>query len=186
MGARSPERLLDEVSLFLHQVESGLSDRQRMTLYRLHEQENPLEGKKVLVVDDDMRNVFAMTQLLQRHGLEVVKAKNGRVALDQLDAVPDIDLVVMDVMMPVMDGLEAMRRIRAQARFARLPVVAVTAKTLPEDRQACLEAGASDYLTKPMDPDNLLALMRVLLFDARLNQRASLAGTQHEDHRRAS
>ncbi len=165
-GVRSPDRLLDEVSLFLHQVDDELSEAQRSALRELHDPKATLQNKKVLVVDDDMRNVFALTELLQRHDLEVLKAKNGQVALDRLDADPGIDLVVMDIMMPVMDGFEAMRRIRAQERFAQLPIVAVTAKTLPEDRQACLEAGASDYITKPMDPSNLLALMRVLLFDA--------------------
>ncbi|MEQ9501676.1 MAG: response regulator [Deltaproteobacteria bacterium] len=170
-GARTPDRLLDEVSLFLHQVERDLPAPQRAALNRLYDKEEVLRGRKVLVVDDDMRNVFALTELLQRHGLEVLQAKNGKVALEQLDAHPDVDVVVMDIMMPIMDGYEATRRIRALPEYAELPIIAVTAKTLPEDRDACLAAGASDYISKPMAPDNLLALMRVLLFDN--------AGTAH-------
>ncbi len=172
-GARSPERLLDEVSLFLHQVEDGLSDEQRRTLNKIQNESDVLSDRKVLVVDDDMRNLYAMTELLQRHGIEVIKAKNGNVALEQLDAREDIDLVIMDIMMPVMDGFEAMRRIRSQPRHASLPIIALTAKTLQEDRQACLEAGASDYIAKPMDSANLLALMRILLFDSRRDKPAS-------------
>ncbi|MEM7203968.1 MAG: response regulator [Planctomycetota bacterium] len=177
-GASSPERLLDEVSLFLHQVDADLPISQREIIKKLHDPRTVLDGCKVLVVDDDMRNIFAMTELLQRQGLEVLKAKNGSIALEQLDAAPSVDLVIMDVMMPVMDGYEAMRRIRAQPRFASLPIIALTAKTLAEDRQACLEAGASDYLTKPMDPNNLLALIRVLLFGASTNRPAATAATQ--------
>ncbi|MEQ8981632.1 MAG: response regulator [Deltaproteobacteria bacterium] len=163
-GARTPDRLLDEVSLFLHQVERDLPAPQRATLNRLYDKEEVLRGRKALVVDDDMRNVFALTELLQRHGLEVVQAKNGKVALEQLDAHPNVDVVVMDIMMPIMDGYEATRRIRALPEYKELPIIAVTAKTLPEDRDACLAAGASDYISKPMSPENLLALMRVLLF----------------------
>lgn len=166
-GAGAPDRLIDEVSLFLHQVDEQLSESQLSTLRRLHDPRSLLDGRRVLVVDDDMRNAFAMTELLQRHGLHVTKAKNGQVALDRMADDPSIELVIMDIMMPVMDGYEATRRIRAQEHLAELPIIALTAKTLPEDRQACLDAGASDYLTKPMDPDNLLALIRVLLFHCR-------------------
>jgi len=165
-GACSPDRLIDEVSLFLHQVDHELPEAQRDLLHELYDASDPLKGKRVMVVDDDIRNVFAMTDLFQRHEMEVVKAEHGEAALERLAEDADIDLVIMDVMMPVMDGLTAMREIRANAKYASLPIVAVTAKTLPEDRAACLEAGASDYVTKPTDPYNLIALARVLLFDA--------------------
>ena len=166
-GVESPARLLDEVSLFLHQAEADMTDAQQATLHKLHRRERELDGRTVLVVEDDMRNMFAMTELLQRYGVRVLQARNGQVALEVLQDNAVTDLVIMDIMMPVMDGFEAIRRIRAQQRFETLPIVAVTAKTLPEDRQACLTAGASDYITKPMDPENLVALMRVLLFDNR-------------------
>lgn len=166
-GARSPDRLLDEVSLFLHQVGSELAEPQRETLQRLYDPSAALDQRKVLVVDDDMRNVFALTHLLQQQGMHVLQAKNGEIALEKLDRHPDIDLVITDIMMPVMDGFELIRRVRKHTRHAGLPVIAVTAKSLPEDRDACLEAGANDYISKPMSPGNLLSLMRVLLYSGR-------------------
>ena len=131
----------------------------------LHDPAQVLDGRRVLLVDDDMRNLFALSGLLQKQGISVVKADNGQVALDKLDKDPAVDLVIMDIMMPVMDGYEAMRRLRADDRFRELPIIALTAKAMPEDREACLEAGASDYLTNPLEPENLLALLRVLLFE---------------------
>ena len=169
-GVRSPERLLDEVSLFLHQIDESYNDKQQSMLRNLHDKRAILEGKTVLIVDDDMRNLYAMTELLQSQGLQVLKAKNGALALEQLSQTPDIDLVVMDIMMPIMDGFEAMRKIRLQSHFKDLPIIAITAKTLPEDRQACLEAGANDYIAKPMDPQNLVSLMRVLLFNSAMTE----------------
>jgi CheY-like chemotaxis protein/HAMP domain-containing protein len=160
---RSQERLLDEASLFLHRVVADLPESQRQAIARLHPPEAALQGKKVLVVDDDMRTVFALARLLGDCGLTVVKAENGEKALSALAAQPDVDLVLMDIMMPVLDGLETMRRIRAQERHAKLPIIALTAKAMKGDREQCLAAGASDYLPKPLDPDRLLSLMRVWL-----------------------
>lgn len=172
-GARSPERLLDEVSLFLHQVESQLSQTQRETLQQLYDPAAALRERRVLIVDDDMRNVFALTHLLQQQGMEVLQAKNGEVALEKLDQYPEIDLVVTDIMMPVMDGYELIRRVRTHPDHADIPIIAVTAKSLPEDRDACLTAGATDYISKPMAPSNLLSLMRVLLYSGREPVRGS-------------
>jgi CheY-like chemotaxis protein len=160
---RSQERLLDEASLFLHRVVADLPESQRRIIARLHPPEAALQGKKVLVVDDDMRTVFALSRLLGDCGMTVVKAENGEKALSALAAQPDVDLVLTDIMMPVLDGLETMRRIRAQERHAKLPIIALTAKAMKGDREQCLAAGASDYLPKPLDPDRLLSLMRVWL-----------------------
>jgi CheY-like chemotaxis protein len=125
--------------------------------------EQVFEGRKVLLVDDDMRNIFALTSVLEQRGLTVEPARNGVEALDKLDAQNDIDIVLMDVMMPVMDGLEATRRIRADPRFQKLPVITVTAKAMRDDQEQCRRAGANDYLAKPIDPDRLLSLLRVWL-----------------------
>ncbi|KAB2891554.1 MAG: response regulator, partial [Kofleriaceae bacterium] len=160
-GAKSPERLLDEVALFLHQVEAELPpDRQRM-LRDARNREAAFEGRRILVVEDDVRNVFALTALLEPKGAKVEVARNGKEALQQLDADPDVDLVLMDLMMPEMDGLEATRRIRKDLRFARLPIIALTAKAMTDDRDRSLEAGANDYIAKPLDVDKLLSLARV-------------------------
>jgi signal transduction histidine kinase/CheY-like chemotaxis protein len=161
-GARSPERLLDEVTLFLHQVETTLpSDRQRM-LRVARDRESVLDGKRVLIVEDDVRNIFALSRVLEPCGLTLVIARNGLDALAVLNQ-QSVDLVLMDIMMPEMDGLEATRRIRAQAAFAKVPIIALTAKAMPDDQQRCLEAGANDYITKPIDVDKLLSLMRIWL-----------------------
>lgn len=160
---RSQERLIDEVALFLHRVVRDLPEEKRRTIRRLHETDEPLRGRKVLVVEDDMRTMFAMARLLAEHGLNPVKAENGERALELLAANPDVDIVLMDMMMPVLDGYEACRRIRAQSKYAQLPVIALTAKAMKEDRDKCIQAGASDYLSKPVDPPRLLALMRVWL-----------------------
>ncbi|WP_052507574.1 response regulator [Desulfonatronovibrio magnus] len=160
---RSQERLIDEVTLFLHRVVQDLPRDTRRVIEHLHESDEPLRGRKVLLVEDDMRTLFAMSRLLAEHGMEPVKADNGVKALAVLDEQPDVDIVLMDMMMPVMDGYEAMRRIRAQERFAGLPVIALTAKAMKEDRAACIAAGANDYLAKPVDPERLASLMRVWL-----------------------
>jgi CheY-like chemotaxis protein len=160
---RSQERLIDEVALFLHRVVRDLPEDNRRAILHLHESDEPLRGKKVLIVEDDMRTMFAMARVLTGHGVAPIKAENGERALALLAEHPDTDLVLLDMMMPVMDGYEAARQIRSQPAFARLPIVALTAKAMKEDRQRCLEAGATDYLSKPVDPDRLLSLMRVLL-----------------------
>jgi CheY-like chemotaxis protein/CHASE3 domain sensor protein len=162
-GARSPERLLDEVTLFLHRVESRMSGERRDMLRTARNREQVFEGRKVLLVDDDMRNIFALTSVLEQRGLIVEPARNGVEALEKLDAHGDIDLVLMDVMMPVMDGLEATRRLRADARWEKLPVIAITAKAMRDDQEQCRRAGANDYLAKPIDTDRLVSLLRVWL-----------------------
>ena len=160
-GARSPERLLDEVTLFLHTVESQLSAERQTMLRTARNREKVFEGRKVLLVDDDVRNIFALASALEQKGLQVEIGRNGFEALSKLAEVPDIDLVLMDVMMPGMDGLEATRRIRANPKFAQLPVIAVTAKAMKDDQEQCRRAGANDYLAKPIDLDRLFSLMRV-------------------------
>ncbi len=162
-GARSPERLLDEVTLFLHKVESRMPAEQRDMLRTARNRELVFEGRKVLLVDDDARNIFALTSVLEQRGLTVEPARNGVEALEKLAAQSDIDIVLMDVMMPVMDGLEATRRIRADARWSKLPVIAITAKAMRDDQEQCRRAGANDYLAKPLDPDRLMSLLRVWL-----------------------
>jgi len=160
-GARSPERLLDEVTLFLHQVETELPpDRQRM-LRDVRHRDAVFEGRRVLVVEDDVRNVFAITSVLEPTGAKVEIARNGREALTHLANHPGVDLVLMDIMMPEMDGLEATRRIREQPELAKLPIIALTAKAMTDDRESCLAAGANDYIAKPLDVDKLLSLARV-------------------------
>jgi len=160
-GARSPERLLDEVTLFLHTVESKLSAERQTMLRSARNREKVFEGRKVLLVDDDVRNIFALASALEQKGLEVEIGRNGFEALSKLAEMPDIDLVLMDVMMPGMDGLEATRRIRANPKYAQLPVIAVTAKAMKDDQEQCRRAGANDYLAKPLDLDRLFSLMRV-------------------------
>ncbi|MDI3381549.1 response regulator [Xenophilus aerolatus] len=160
-GARSPERLLDEVTLFLHKVESQLSTERQSMLRSARGRDRVFEGRRILIVDDDVRNIFALTSALEQRGAVIEVARNGREALEKLDAVPDIDLVLMDVMMPEMDGLEATRRLRQDKRFAKLPVITVTAKAMKDDQEQCLAAGASDYLAKPIELDRLFSLLRV-------------------------
>jgi len=160
-GARSPERLLDEVTLFLHKVESALSSERQGMLKMVRSRDRLLEGRRILLVDDDMRNIFALTGALEQKGALVEIARNGFEALEKLDLVADIDMVLMDIMMPGMDGLEATRRIRADGRFQKLPIIAITAKAMKDDQEQCLKAGASDYLAKPIDIDRLYSLLRV-------------------------
>jgi Signal transduction histidine kinase len=162
--ARSPERLLDETALFLHRVEANLPEEKRQILEQLHESDPVLAGKKALIVDDDMRNIYALTSLLERHKMNVVYAESGADGIEQLKNNPDIDVVLMDVMMPEMDGYEAMRRVRATEQYRNLPMIALTAKAMKGDREKCMEAGASDYITKPIDAQQLISLLRVWLY----------------------
>jgi CheY-like chemotaxis protein/signal transduction histidine kinase len=163
-GAKSPERLLDEVTLFLHSVESTLSAGQREMIRMQHDPDKALLGRTVLLTDDDLRNTFALSKLLKKHGMNVAIADNGQMALDKLKENKAIDLVIMDIMMPVMDGYQAMKEIRAQKAYQKLPIVALTARAMPEEQEKCVAAGANDYLTKPVDIDRLLTLLRVWLF----------------------
>lgn len=160
-GARSPERLLDEVTLFLHKVESQLSSERQTMLKTVRGRDRVLEGRRVLLVDDDVRNIFALTGALEQKGAIVEVGRNGFEAISKLDEVSDIDIVLMDIMMPGMDGFEAMRRIRTDQRFQKLPIIAITAKAMKDDQEQCLKAGASDYLAKPIDIDRLYSLLRV-------------------------
>jgi CheY-like chemotaxis protein len=162
--ARSPERLLDETSLFLHRVESRLPDEKRKMLEQLHSADEVFHGKKVLIVDDDVRNVFALTSALEAGGMEVVFAENGRDGIECLKANPDVDLILMDVMMPELDGHETTKAIRELPEFERLPIIALTAKAMKGDRERSIASGASDYIAKPVDTDQLLSLMRVWLY----------------------
>ena len=161
---RSLERLLDETSLFLHRDISKLPENQRHLIEKLYEGSASLEGKKVLVVDDDIRNIFALTSVLERNKMEVISSENGRTAIELLQQKPDIDIVLMDIMMPEMDGYETMRQIRGLSQFETLPMIALTAKAMKGDREKCIEAGASDYVSKPVDTEQLLSLMRVWLY----------------------
>jgi signal transduction histidine kinase/DNA-binding response OmpR family regulator len=160
---KSPDRLLDETSLFLHRVEASLPPEKRRMLEQLHQIDPTLAAKKALIVDDDIRNIFALTSVLERQQMEVVYAENGADGLQILERVPGVDIVLMDVMMPGMDGYEAMRRIREKREFKELPIIALTAKAMKGDREKCIQAGASDYVTKPVDTDQLLSLLRVWL-----------------------
>jgi CheY-like chemotaxis protein/CHASE3 domain sensor protein len=164
-GAKSPERLLDEVSLFLHQVVAELPAEQQRMIREARNRDAALEGRRILVVEDDIRNVYSLTSILEPRGAAVEIARNGQEALDVLQRPVDpagaIELVLMDVMMPVMDGLDATRRIRQDPRLAKLPIIMLTAKAMPDDQERCLAAGANDYMAKPLDVDKLLSLVRV-------------------------
>ncbi len=159
----SPERLLDEASLFLHEVNQNLPKEQQQMLHMVHDKEAILKGKKILIVDDDSRNSFALAAMLEEKSIDVIMAPNGKEGLQQLQDHADTALVLMDIMMPEMDGYEAMREIRKQSRYRKLPVIALTAKAMKGDRAKCIEAGASDYLAKPIDMDKLISLLRVWL-----------------------
>jgi CheY-like chemotaxis protein/signal transduction histidine kinase/HAMP domain-containing protein len=162
-GVQSPERLLDETALFLHRVIADLPETKQRMIEDLHQGDEPLQGRKVLVVDDDIRNIFALSSVLERHRMQVISATNGQDAIDLLESTPDLALVLMDVMMPEMDGYETMRRIRGNPQFRRLPIIALTAKAMKGDREKCLEAGASDYVAKPVNTEQLLSLLRLWL-----------------------
>jgi signal transduction histidine kinase/CheY-like chemotaxis protein len=163
-AVKSRERLLDETTLFLHQVEANLPQDKRNMLHKVHDKEAILKNKKVLIVDDDMRNTFALATVLEDKQMEVVVAENGKEALKLLEKQPDINIVLMDIMMPEMDGYKAMQKMRAQERLNKLPIIALTAKAMKGDKTKCIEAGANDYLSKPVDTDKLISLMRVWLY----------------------
>ena len=162
-GVESPERLLDETALFLHRVVADLPEEKQRMLDRLHRSDEALEGKKVLVVDDDMRNIFALSSVLERRGMAVLTAGTGREAVSILESTPDIAIVLMDIMMPEMDGYATMQVIRQNTSFRRLPIIALTAKAMKGDREKCLEAGASEYLAKPVNTEQLLSSLRMWL-----------------------
>jgi len=157
---RSPERLFDQTALWLHRDASRLPEGKREILQRLHDPDAILAGKKVLIVDDDVRNIFAMTSMLERYKMLVSSAETGKDAISALQSTEGIDLVLMDIMLPEMDGYETMRTIRSMYGFASLPIIALTAKAMKGDREKCIEAGASDYISKPVDTERLLTLLR--------------------------
>ena len=161
---QSPERLFDETALFLHRVVANLPKAKQTMLQRLHDSNEVLRGRKVLVVDDDARNIFALATVLENHEMEVLSATNGRQAIEILEKDADLSVVLMDIMMPEMDGYETMRQIRKEPRFRALPILALTAKAMKGDREKCLEAGASDYIAKPVNTEQLLSLLRVWLY----------------------
>ena len=163
-AVESPERLLEETTLFLHQVEAKLPEEKRKILKMLHDKEAILKAKTVLIVDDDIRNSFALTTFLESKGMEAIIAENGKEALELLDKHSEVAIILMDIMMPEMDGYEAIQTLRKQQRFCKLPIIALTAKAMKDDKAKCIKAGANDYLTKPVDTNKLLTLMRVWLY----------------------
>jgi len=160
----SMQSLLDQTALFLHRDEAKLSAPRRQMLKKVRESDPVFAGKTVLVIDDDVRNIFAVTSVLERHKMTVLFADNGRKGLEVLEQSPAVQMVLMDIMMPEMDGYEATRAIRAIPRYATLPIIALTAKAMKDDRAKCIEVGASDYITKPVDADQLLSVLRVWLY----------------------
>ncbi|HET7845064.1 MAG TPA: response regulator, partial [Xanthomonadales bacterium] len=162
-GVQSPERLLDETALFLHRVVANLPPNKQRMLEKLHQSDEALASKKVLVVDDDVRNIFALSSLLERHGMQVITATGGKDAIELIEHTPNLSLVLMDIMMPEMDGYQTMRIIRKHPGFRSLPIIALTAKAMKGDREKCLEAGASDYIAKPVNTEQLLSLLRIWL-----------------------
>jgi CheY-like chemotaxis protein len=167
-------RLLNEVTRILHVADSVLPEYKRLKLDHLRQTDHELVNSRVLIVDDDVRNIFALTSILERHQIQVLHAENGRAGIDTLMQTPDIDVVLMDIMMPGMDGYETIRAIREVEAFKHLPIIAVTAKAMKGDREKCIESGASDYIAKPVDLDQLFSLMRVWTHERR--QKASSAG----------
>ena len=163
-GAKSEERLLDETALFLHRIVSEMPDREQNIIKNLYNKDEQFVDKKILLVDDDMRNVFALSKVLEDKGVDVIKAENGKKAIEKLNQNPDIDLVLMDIMMPVMDGYEAMKLIRSDLKYKDLPIIAVTAKAMKNDMKKCLDAGANDYISKPINIERLFSLLRVWLY----------------------
>jgi len=162
--ADSMERLVDETALFLHRDVADLNETQKSMMRHVNLTDPRLEGKKVLVVDDDIRNIFAMTSILEPHKMQLLSAETGKSAIEVLQDTPDIDVVLMDIMMPDMDGYDTMRAIRKLAKFRSLPIIALTAKAMKGDREKCIEAGASDYIAKPVDTEQLLSILRVWLY----------------------
>jgi CheY-like chemotaxis protein len=166
--AHSYQRILDEVSLFLHLVEEKKETKDKLPANKnLGALRDVLKGKAVLIADDDVRNIYSLTKSLEAFDMQVISAVDGKDALKQLEANPGVDIILMDMMMPEMDGYESTRRIKANPRFKRKPVIAVTAKAMTGDREKCIAAGASDYITKPVDVDQLLSLLRVWLYDSK-------------------
>ncbi len=155
------DRLTDEMNLFLHRVENELPEKHKKALKVKYSKDESLDGKSVLLIDDDMRNVFALSSAIQDQGMSVTVGKNGRDGINQLESNPDVDIILMDIMMPEMDGYEAMREIRKKDKYKDLPIIALTAKAMKGEKDRCTEAGASDYLSKPVDTERLLSLMRV-------------------------
>jgi CheY-like chemotaxis protein len=162
-GVQSPERLLDETALFLHRVTTKLPTAKQKMLERLHQTDEALIDKRVLVVDDDVRNIFVLTSLLERHSMKVVSCETGRQAIAIVEQDSGLDVVLMDIMMPEMDGYQTIRAIRESPKHRLLPIIALTAKAMKGDREKCLQAGASDYIAKPVNTEQLLSLMRVWL-----------------------
>jgi CheY-like chemotaxis protein len=163
-GVKSEERLLDETSLFLHRMVEKFPEQKKKMILDLHDSETVFRDKKVLVVDDDMRNVFALSKVLSDKGLKILKAEDGIKALEILEKESDTDLVIMDIMMPEMDGYETIRRIRGQKKFANLPIIALTAKAMKKDYEECIAAGANDYMSKPVDASRLISMLRIWLY----------------------
>jgi CheY-like chemotaxis protein len=159
----SPGRLLNETALFLHRAEANLPEAARALMRETDLHDPLLYGRRLLIVDDDMRNIFALSAALERYGVIITYAENGRAAIEQLEATPDVDVVLMDIMMPEMDGYETMRHIREDHRFTRLPIIALTANAMKGDRERCIDAGASDYIPKPVSVQHLLSQLRVQL-----------------------
>jgi len=162
-GVESPERLLDETALFLHRVTTDLPPEKQRMLERLNSSDEDLVGKTALLVDDDARNIFALSSVLERRGMHVKTATTGREAIDLIESTPDLAIVLMDIMMPEMDGYQTIGAIREKPPLRRLPIIALTAKAMKGDREKCLEAGASDYLAKPVNTEQLLSALRMWL-----------------------
>jgi CheY-like chemotaxis protein len=162
-GVESPERLLDETALFLHRVVANLPAEKQRMIEQLHSSDDDLVGRTVLLVDDDGRNIFALSSVLERRGINVLAATTGREAIELVETTPNLAIVLMDIMMPEMDGYQTMQVIRANPKFRRLPIIALTAKAMKGDREKCLEAGASDYLAKPVNTEQLLSALRMWL-----------------------
>jgi len=160
-GVKSEERLLDEATLFLHRMVQDLPKQQQTIIKKLYETEDVFSDKQLLLVDDDMRNIFALSKVFEEKGIRVLKASNGKKAIEVLNDLQAIDVILMDIMMPEMDGYEAMQEIRKMDRFKNTPIIALTAKAMKEDRQKCLDSGASDYISKPIDITKLISLLRV-------------------------
>jgi CheY-like chemotaxis protein len=162
-GVESPERLLDETALFLHRIVSDLPDEKQRMIERLHSSDEDLVGKTVLLVDDDARNIFALSSVLERRGMKVLTATTGKEAVGLVESTPELAIVLMDIMMPEMDGYQTIQVIREDPAFRRLPIIALTAKAMKGDREKCLDAGASDYLAKPVNTEQLLSALRMWL-----------------------
>jgi CheY-like chemotaxis protein len=173
--ARTPDQLIEQTSQLLHQPIQSLSEPTRAKLAQSRAEDTVLAGRRVVVIDDDIRNIFSLASALEEYGVELSYAESGRAGLDLLDARPDADVVLVDIMMPDMDGYETIREIRSRPHFADLPVIAVTAKAMKGDRQKCIQAGASDYVSKPVDIDHLVSVLRVSVQRADAQRLASEA-----------